>query len=250
MGTDSVNVIVNSAQDEVAAKRSLSRHLRGTAIPDDELLDNIGLYVTRQTLSRFMFMQHIYEKIVPVHGIIVEFGVRWGQNLALFSALRGIHEPFNHNRKIVGFDTFDGFPSVSAEDGSRCHVGDYNVSEGWKDHLESILDFHNKNAPIAHRKKYELVVGDALVTVPEYLKQHPETIVALAYFDFDIYAPTRAALEAIRPHLTKGSVLAFDELNLPEFPGETLALREVLGLDRHAIRRVPYSPTTSYIVIE
>ena len=73
---------------------------------------------------------------------------------------------------------------------------------------------------------------------------------ALAYFDFDIYTPTRACLEAILPHLTKGSVLAFDELNTPEFPGETLAVREVLGLSRHAIRRDRNNPLTSYLVIE
>jgi hypothetical protein len=85
-----------------------------------------------------------------------------------------------------------------------------------------VLDFHEAElAPIPHKKKYELVQGDATRTLPEYLQRHPETIVALAYFDFDIYAPTKACLEAVVPHLTKGSVLAFDELNCPEFPGET-----------------------------
>lgn len=39
------------------------------------------------------------------------------------------------------------------------------------------------------------------------------------------------------PHLTRGSVLGFDELNCGEFPGETVAVREVLGLDRVALRR-------------
>ena len=39
----------------------------------------------------------------------------------------------------------------------------------------------------------------------------PETIVALAYFDFDIYEPTKECLKAIA---TFGKdVLAFDELN-------------------------------------
>lgn len=52
------------------------------------------------------------------------------------------------------------------------------------------------------------------------------------------------------PYVTKGTVIAFDELNCPEFPGETLAFREVLGLSRYAIRRDPSNPLTSYIVIE
>ncbi len=47
----------------------------------------------------------------------MEFGVKWGQNLALFQSFRGMYEPYNHNRKIIGFDTFEGFPSVDKKDG-------------------------------------------------------------------------------------------------------------------------------------
>lgn len=245
-----IRTVVGSTHGEVERKQGLAAQLRGAPIPDSELLDNIGIFLTRQTLSRINFMQKLYEMIVPVHGVIMEFGVRWGQNMALFSSLRGIHEPYNYNRKIIGFDTFQGFPSVAPEDGGGVQVGDYGVSANWKAELETILDFHNANAPIPHKRKFELVEGDATQTLPAYLKAHPETIVALAYFDFDIYKPTRDCLEAIQQHLTKGSVLAFDELNVPEFPGETLAVREVLGLSRYAIRRDPASPLTSYLVVE
>lgn len=245
-----IKTLGGSTSAEVAGKEQLSAHLRAARIPDGELLDNLGLYLTRQALSRINFIQGIYELILPVHGVVMEFGVRWGQNMALFSALRGIHEPFNYSRKVIGFDTFEGFPSVSSEDGGQVQVGDYGVSSGWKGELEKILAFHERNAPIAHKTKFELVQGDATKTLPDYLEAHPETVVALAYFDFDLYKPTRDCLEAILPYLTKGSVLAFDELNCPEFPGETMAVREVLGLSRHAIRRDPASPLTSYLVID
>jgi hypothetical protein len=245
-----ITVLSGSTQNEVDLKSTMVDQLRSSPIPDNEILDNIGLYLTRQTLSRINFIQSLYHRILPVHGQIFEFGVRWGQNLALLSALRGIHEPFNYNRKIVGFDTFQGFPATSDEDSKQVKTGDYSVVDGWKGSLELILDFHNSNAPIAHKKKYELVQGDASKTLPQYLLDHPETIVALAYFDFDLYKPTRDCLEAILPHLTKGSVLAFDELNTPEFPGETIAVREVLDLSRYAIRRDPSNPLTSYLVIE
>ena len=180
----------------------------------------------------------------------MEFGVRWGQNMALMSNLRGIHEPYNYNRKIIGFDTFEGFPSVTSQDGEGAKAGDYGVAEGWMEELEDILAFHTLNAPIPHKIKHELVAGDATLTLPAYLEKHPETIIALAYFDFDLYTPTRACLQAILPHLTKGSVLAFDELNMPEFPGETLAVKEVLGLSRYAIRRDPSNPLASWLVVE
>jgi hypothetical protein len=242
--------LVGSTTAELDNKIAFAQRLRTSTIPDNELLDNIGVYLTRQTLSRINFIQSLYQKIIPVHGVIMEFGVRWGQNMSLFSQLRGIHEPFNYNRRLIGFDTFDGFPSVSPEDGKLFSAGDYSVSPGWINELDAILSFHERNSPIPHKRKYELVQGDANLTLPAYLEEHPETIVALAYFDFDIYAPTKSCLEKILPYLTKGSVLAFDELNCPEFPGETLALREVLGLSKYAIRRDPSNPLTSYLVIE
>ncbi len=244
-----IRTLGGSTIAESSSKSKLAANLRSTTMPDTELLDNLGLFLTRQTLSRINFIQRIYQLIVPVHGVIMEFGVRWGQNMALFSTLRGIHEPFNYNRRVIGFDTFEGFPSVAREDGGAVKAGDYAVTQGWKDKLEAILQFHEQNAPIAQKTKFELVQGDAIQTVPSYFVNHPETVIALAYFDFDIYQPTKACLEAIMPYITKGTVLAFDELNCPEFPGETLAVREVLGLSRYAIQRDPSSPLTSFMVV-
>jgi hypothetical protein len=93
--------------------------------------------------------------------------------------------------------------------------------------------------------------GDAPARLEEYLKLHPETIVALAHFDMDLYEPTKKSLELLRPYLTRGSVLAFDELVSFVSPGETVALREVFGLDRIRVRRSPaYSGHGSYVVVE
>lgn len=64
------------------------------------------------------------------------------------------------------------------------------------------------------------------------------------------YKPTKECLKAIIPHLTKGGIIGFDELNYNKFPGETIALKEVLGLSRYKIRRSSLSPLQSYIVIE
>ena len=86
-------------------------------------------------------------------------------------------------------------------------------------------------------------------SLPHFLKR-PETIFALVYFDFDIYEPTKNCLQLIKDHVTKGTVLAFDELNCPDFPGETVALKEVFPLDRHAIKRSPLNPLISYMVID
>ena len=245
-----IKIINGSTDFEINKRDEFLDFLKNSKIPDDELLSNLGLYLNRQTLSRLIFIVDLYKKIVNVHGVVMEFGVRWGQNLSLFSNCRGMFEPFNYSRKIIGFDTFEGFPSVDKKDGSLVSKGDYSVSAKYKDLLESILLYHESESPIAHKRKFELVQGDASKTIIQYLNKHPETIVSLAYFDFDIYKPTKDCLEAIIPRLTKGSIVVFDELNCVEFPGETLALMEVLGLSKYAIKRSPLNPLISYFIVE
>ena len=63
-----------------------------------------------------------------------------------------------------------------------------------------------------------------------YLEKATETIVSFAFFDMDIYKPTKKCLSLIKPHLTKGSILAFDELNCDMARGVTPALKEVFEL--------------------
>ena len=104
--------------------------------------------------------------------------------------------------------------------------------------------------PITQKRKFELIAGDATKTLTEYLHRNEETIIALAYFDFDVYAPTKVCLEAIKPRLVKGSILGFDELNDPDSPGETVALMEVFGLNNIRLKRFPYTSRTSYFVVE
>ncbi len=235
-----------------SAREQLSDLLHDTPIPENELLANLGLYMRPSALNRLLFMNEMYQHCVGIQGVIMEFGVRWGQNLALYQAFRAIYEPFNYQRKIIGFDTWEGFPSVHEKDGDSdiIEVGAYGVTAGYESHLQQVLDVRETESPNAHVSKHELRKGNAITEIETYLKENPQTIVAMAYFDFDIYEPTARCLEAIRPHLTKGSIIGFDELNLPDYPGETVAVREVFGLDKYTIRRSKHSLNECYIIIE
>jgi hypothetical protein len=250
--TQKHDAIVLSSQSEKELQRKFVELFKGAPLPDDEILPNLGLFLSSKSLSRVLFFYEIYKKILHTHGIIVEFGVRWGQTLSILSALRGILEPFNRHRKIVGFDTFAGFKGMSDKDGALCKTvdGSFSVSENYEQYLETLLGLQEALNPIPHLKKFELVRGNAMETIPAYLKRQPETIVSLAIFDFDIYQPTRAALEAIKPHLFKGSVLVFDELADDIFPGETVALREVFNLADLKIERLPMTARVSYVVLQ
>jgi hypothetical protein len=70
----------------------------------------------------------------------------------------------------------------------------------------------------------------------------------MAIFDMDIYKPTKDVLEKIIPRLTKGSLLVFDELSNEFWPGETLAVNEVLGLNNLSLRRFPHQTTCAWAV--
>jgi hypothetical protein len=238
-----------SAQ-EIEAYRALAGLLRSSPIPQEEILANLSLYLTRSSLSQILFMSELYSQILHVHGIVIEFGSRWGRNLALFSTLRNVFEPHNYGRRIVGFDTYEGFPAVAPEDGHDAvmKVGALSVTPDYRDYLNALLEIHERLSPRPQLQRFETVKGDVATTLPAYLAAHPETIVALAYFDMDLYRPTKAAIEAIKPYLTRGSVIGFDELCVREFPGETAAAREALGLSERALIRSPHSNHQSYIV--
>jgi hypothetical protein len=242
-----IKVISNSTKDEINNRKHLIELLKNTPIPDDELHQNMGLYINRQNLSRIFFMNMIYKKIINRHGIIIEFGIRWGQNLALFSNFRGMYEPYNYNRKIIGFDTFKGFPKIDKKDGNKVKKNDYNVTKDYELYLNKLLSYHQRESPLSHLAKIELIKGDVTKTIHKYLNDNPHTIIALAYFDFDIYAPTKECLDTILPYCSRGTVLAFDELNCEDFPGETIALKDVLDINKYKINRNPLNPLCSFI---
>lgn len=247
-----IQVKTIASNDEIEKRAEILSIYKSNPLPENEILSNSGLFVKRQDLTKMLFFNEIYQSIVNVHGVIMEFGVRWGQNLVTLNNLRGVYEPYNYSRKIIGFDTFQGFPSVDEKDGSHKIIkkGAFSVSENYENYLQSVLDYHESECPLSHIKKNSLVKGDASVMLEKYLNDHPETIIAFAYFDFDIYEPTKKCLELIKPYLTKGSIIGFDELNDPHFPGETVALREVLGTQNIRIQRNKFSGIQSYFIID
>lgn len=238
---------------EDALRKNFVKHFRKCPIPDDDILQNLGLFISSKNLSRILFLDYIYKQIINVQGVILDLGMRWGQVSSIFAALRGIYEPFNRHRKIIGFDIFTGFPSISDKDNKDSpiiRVGGLACSKNYEKYLENVLEYQEQENPIPHVKKFEIRKGDVVVEIDEYFREYPETIVALAFFDFDIYEPTKKCLEAIKPRLVKGSVLVFDELNDHDSPGETIAVDEVFGLNNIKLKKYQYTSRVSYFIIE
>src|SRR6476620_3206404 len=83
-------------------------------LPVDDRMFNLGLYVRSSLLVKFLVMDDLYRRFKSVPGVLIEFGTWWGQNMVLLENLRAIHEPFNKQRSIIGFDTFDGYVDEAA----------------------------------------------------------------------------------------------------------------------------------------
>jgi hypothetical protein len=245
---------VRSSPQEQQNREDFLRTYLSSPIPQGErFYSQSSLYMPRQELARVLALSDIYRNyVIETNGVLMEFGTCYGRTAALLTNLRGILEPYNFTRKLVIFDTFTGLLGVGGQDGAHelAKDGAYSSGESYEQHLETVLRYHESEAPIAHLKKFEIVKGNASCTIVEYLSQHPETVIAMAYFDFDIYAPTKSCLAAIRPHLVRNSVLVFDQLNCPEYPGETVALAEVIGLGRCHLRRSPLTPWLSFTTCE
>ncbi|MFM7729678.1 MAG: crotonobetainyl-CoA--carnitine CoA-transferase [Flavobacteriales bacterium] len=248
-----IKVKTLASERELSGREQAAAKWRSCPIPNNELLANAGLFLKRQELTKHLFFADLYENhILPVHGVMMEFGVRWGQNLVTLNNLRGLLEPFNHNRKLIGFDTFEGFPVLSEKDGQHDIIaaGSLAVSRGYENYLQELLDFHQGECPLHHIQKNFLRKGNAIVELEKYLNEHPETIIAFAWFDMTLYEPTMRCLELIRPYLTRGAVIGFDELNDREFPGETIAVREALGTANVRIQRSRFSGAQSFVIFE
>lgn len=229
-----------SNEEQIKQRGKIGDLFTNRPMPDEHLLVSLGLYMRSSALVKILFINEIYEYIKDIPGVIMEFGVWWGQNLVLFENLRAIHEPFNQTRRVIGFDTFCGYKSFSEQDqkgkegsftsfSNVVKEGGYSVSENYREYLEELIAAHEGTNVLGTVKKHSLVEGDVVETVPAFFEEHPETVVALAYFDLALYKPTKTCLESIRPYLVPGSLIILDEFNYPEAPGETIAFREVFG---------------------
>ena len=215
-------------------------------------LRNFTKFVPRQALSLFLAKQEIFREVLNVHGHIIECGVFLGGGLLSWAQFSAIYEPYNHVRRVVGFDTFSGFPEIRSEDlGADV---DYVKSGGLYAPAEADLRegirLYDLNRPIGHIERVKLVVGDATQTIPRFVEENRHLVVALLYLDFDLYEPTKVAIETFLPRMPKGSIIAFDELDQAYWPGETMAVLETVGLRNLRLRRVPYCPQLSFAVLE
>jgi Macrocin-O-methyltransferase (TylF) len=212
-------------------------------------LDNFPKYVRRVPLKRFLAMYELFKLVLPVKGSIVECGVFRGFGTMTWAKLSAILEPENLTRRVYGFDTFAGFPTIALPDHTTDmpQVGDLASSS--KDELERLIEQFDADRYLGHIPKVQLVQGDIATSMPAFLDLNPHLLVSLLFLDADLYEPTATALRHILPRMPRGGVVAFDELDNPKWPGETMALLESVNLAEIQLRRWEWDPYISYFVV-
>lgn len=210
-------------------------------------IDHPFLFMKRQQVTNYITSIELFKKIINVKGSIVECGVYKGSSLMLYYHLSSIFEPYALNRKIIGFDTFEGFRSISEKDSKLADESTF--SDTSYEILQKSIELNDKNRVLSHIPKCEIIKGDATATIPKYKEDNPHLVVALLYIDFDIYEPTKVAINELLPLVPKGGIVVFDELNSKKWSGETEAFKECLELHSIKLQKFYFDPWPAYYIV-
>jgi hypothetical protein len=239
---------------ELEYQKKMQQYIVESAGTEYEKFENFAKYISRQTLARFLALYEIFKLVLDVQGDVIECGVNWGNGLMGFALMSAVLEPINLQRRVIGFDTFSGFPKLSDKDiktsafHKEAHDGGLNVDS--EEELMKCIELFDSNRFLGHINKVELVKGDAVKTIPSFIKKNPHTVISLLHLDFDIYEPTKRALESFLPRMPKGAAIVFDELNNRVWPGETLAVLDAAGICNFEIKRFSFEPHVSYAILK
>ncbi|MCA1977685.1 MAG: hypothetical protein LDL19_00460, partial [Thiobacillus sp.] len=186
-------------------------------------------------------------------GIVMDVGTWRGQTAVVCENLRAIFEPLHFNRRIVCFDTFEGYRGFSDKDRpTPLHgEGTYSLEGGsYADFLRHLLRLHERCNAMGHNNgKHQVVSGDCRETIPRFFADNPNEFVALAFFDVNAYEPTRVSFESIWDRMPPGGIAAFWQLTRPSVPAEgRVYVEHILGKQGHRIRRTETYPGLCYLV--
>lgn len=249
------SVLSYSPDDAIKARTELFELLAQYPATPEETERSLGLFLRGSLLARFLAIGDIFSKIVDKPGVILDLGTWRGQTAVLCENFRAIYEPLHFNRRIICFDTFEGYKGFSDQDKSTAlhREGTYGV--GGVDYstlLLRILHLHERCNAMGHNSgKHKVIAGDVRVTLPQFFASEPNEIVALAFFDLNCVEPTEIALQHILQKLVPGGICAFWQLTRPSVPAEgTVYSSTILDRFKHKVYRSHLYPGLCYLVKE
>lgn len=209
-------------QDILKAVESLSERRTFS-----ERQQNFPGYTSRMLLTRFLAYYELFRMIRSKPGWIVECGIYRGFSFFSLGKFLEIFCMGDKTRKMLGFDSFEGFSDLAPEDGGENvqitrMKGGTNPSDFTEDFFE-LLRLNNLDAFAPWAERMHVVKGDARFTIPQYVKENPGLRISLLHIDIDIYEPVSIALENLYPRVVPGGIVVLDEYAHHDWPGESAA---------------------------
>ena len=186
-------------------------------------------------INKIVVHYELYKKVNKLDGDILEFGVFKGTSLIQWASFREILGR-SHEQKIIGFDTFDKFPETNFEkdkDLRKQFVNEAGLNSTSKASLEKIFNYKEI-------KNFDLIEGDILKTLPNFIKENNNLRIALLHIDVDIYEPTKVILDELYDKVVDGGIIILDDYKV--FPGETKAVDDFLNDKDVQIQQLSFSP--------
>lgn len=203
-----------------------------------------GFYATADPTRFSKIISHLefFKQTSTVRGEIVEFGIFKGNSFFRWIKFRDLLEQTG-SRKVIGFDIFGDFPEAGFEEDKQKRDAFVAETNGGKSiSLEEINELLTKQGL---NKNVEIVKGDILKTLDEYLINNPHLKISLLHIDVDLYEPTKHVLEKLYDKVTKGGIIIFDDYGA--FAGTNKAVDDFFKGSAE-IKKLPYSNAISYIV--
>jgi hypothetical protein len=168
---------------------------------------------------RLIYFYDLLCKVANVEGDIVECGVGWGRSLFAFALLS---ELFDRERKIYGFDSFQGFPEPTREDEAQRH----NIKKGrYSTTKEGVIRY------LVNSGMNRTFIDGKIILIEGYfsqtLREYSGRAIALLHLDCDLYQSYKESLHSLYPKMARGGVIAFDDYHEKDkFPGAKKAIDE------------------------
>ena len=205
-------------------------------------------FLHTKQMSRYLFYQDIYHKILNKQGEIHLIGAANGNTLFILAHLAEILEPLNICRRIVAFDTFETNNStyypISEIDTSYYEKNPMPHCTSFSKLSEQVHHF-NMNTRIHPESRIVLIPGNAADTYPAYCNSnHP--LVSMLLLHVELYLVEKAILDRAWSNMPKGSLVVSSSLGYHRSPAVAKYLSEVLELENLNIRRTPYASKMCY----
>lgn len=203
-----------------------------------------GFYATADPSRFSKFLTHLefFRMTSGVRGEILEFGIFKGNSFFRWVKFRDLLEQTG-SRKIIGFDVFGDFPQAGFEaDKSRRDAFVAETNGGKSISLDEMNELLEKQGL---HKNVELVKGDILQTLEQYLEKNPHLKISLLHIDVDLYEPVKIILEKLYDRVTTGGIIILDDYGT--FAGTNKAVDDFFG-NKAPVKKFAYSNTISYII--